>query len=193
MKMSKKTGYSSNWISLTDAVVHVSKAVGEDNSWSEIKRAIRDGELVARGILDGIDGNVKGEWLSILAFNDPEGDTLWFAIDKRHRFEPPAPTLAERMEVESDKLESLWSGLSLDENSIKTKSKRGRKIGAYYRPMVKRLKFLENNTPGYLDRTTLKRLREDITFSLRKDGIVDIPKTTALNDAIKKAKLKILE
>ncbi len=185
--------YSSNWISLTDAVVHVSKAVGEDNSWSEIKRAIRDGELIARGLLDGIDGNIKGEWLSILAFNDPEGDTLWFANDKLHRFEPPAPVLAERIEVESDKLEGLWSGLSPGENSTKTKSKRGRKIGTYYRPMVKLLKFLEDNDPGYLDRTTLKRLRENVTFSLRKDGIVDIPKTTALNDAIKKAKSKILE
>ena len=54
------------------------------------------------------------------------------------------------------------------------------------------LKFLEDSEPGYLNRTSLKRLRETVTHRLRSNGIVDIPKTTALNDAIKKAKSEIL-
>jgi hypothetical protein len=102
------SGYLSPWISLTDALVRVANVVGTAESWPQIKQAIRDGALPARGSLDGVDGDFVGEWLSVLAWDEPEVDILWFDNDKRQRVNPPAPEHAERIEVESEYIERLW-------------------------------------------------------------------------------------
>ena len=103
-----KAGYVTPWISLTLAVESAASVVGHDDAWSQIKQAIRDSALHARGILDGVDGRLCGRWLSILAFDDHESDCLFFRPDRHANLKPPAPEIAEQVEVNAEQVEKLW-------------------------------------------------------------------------------------
>jgi len=107
--MAKETGYFSPWVGLTVALGLVTEVVGEKEAWTQVKQAIRDDALPARGLLDGIDGDLKGEWLSALMWDEPEVDILFFDEEKRSQYTPPAPSIAERIEVQSEKLQIIWS------------------------------------------------------------------------------------
>ncbi|MBT3989750.1 MAG: hypothetical protein HOC57_03500 [Rhodospirillaceae bacterium] len=99
--------FKSTWISLTDALSHASNIIGEEEAWPQVKQAIIDKVLSARGVCDGVLGELNGNWLSILSWDDPENDTLWFN-DKRFRLTPNAPSRIERMEVDGNKVRELW-------------------------------------------------------------------------------------
>ena len=113
-------GYRSPWIGLTEAIVRVACNGRLVTAWPQIKSAIADSELPARGHLDGVDGDIDGNWISILAFDTPERDCLWFRNEKWHRIKPPAPELAERVKVDGRYLDKLWPH-SADAAAIFTK------------------------------------------------------------------------
>jgi hypothetical protein len=109
MKMPENAVFTSDWISLTKALDLVATAVGKDNSWDDVRRAIRDGMLKARGRVEGVDVNVKKEWLSVLAFDDPSGDALLFDNEKRFSISPVVPSIVDDIEVQKTRLQKIWS------------------------------------------------------------------------------------
>ena len=105
-----KAGYTSTWIGLTSAIERVASMVGRAEAWPQIKLAIRDGALRARGLFEGVEVDLRGKWLSVLAFDDHDADILWFDLEKVADvdFGPPPPEHAEQVEVDGEQVARLW-------------------------------------------------------------------------------------
>jgi hypothetical protein len=105
-----KAGYTSPWIRLTSAVERVASIVGLAEAWPQIKQAIRDGELRARGLFGGVEFDLPGTWLSVLAFDDHDPDVLWFDLEKVAGvdFNPLPPEHVEQVKVDGDQVARLW-------------------------------------------------------------------------------------
>ena len=104
------SGYSSPWISLTGALQCVAAVAGEAEAWEQVRKAIVDGALSARGLLDGQPGTIQGEWLRALCWDEPDGDVLWFDAEKSQRMNVRPPRRAERIEVDGGQMARLWPG-----------------------------------------------------------------------------------
>lgn len=77
-------------------------------AWPHIRMVIRDGKLSARGMGDGVEKELLGKWLSALAFDEPESDSLFFNEEKRRKVAPAAPDILHSIEVERTQLEKFW-------------------------------------------------------------------------------------
>jgi hypothetical protein len=152
--------YIPAWITLTEAMERVPQCEDEEDAWTQICNAITDKALSARGLLDGTDGPLLGEWLVVQAFGKPEGDIIWFDIEKwfesddQRQSTPTPPQLAERIEVDRNKFDKLWPQ-NIDANYSKAAEpeqlaapkRRGRKPGdgsmaKLDAPYIKKMKVL---------------------------------------------------
>lgn len=108
-KVAETPGYVSPWISITSAIDHVSELVGFNAAWPQIRDAIRDGALSARGMYEGgVYGDLRPEWLSAVIWEKVVMDTLFFRDDRRGRFSPPAPGRIGEIEVDGRQVAKLW-------------------------------------------------------------------------------------
>lgn len=100
--------YRSKWLSLTRAIKHLQTTlkISEQEAWLNIQQVIADGQLNARGLADGVRSDLQTTWLSILMWNDPRGDVLWFKEDKR--MQASAPRRIEQIEIDGEQLSQFF-------------------------------------------------------------------------------------
>ncbi|CCQ72416.1 hypothetical protein [Magnetospira sp. QH-2] len=108
--------YKSPWISLSEARDHVAFSLGDaDKAWPQLRDAIRDGALEARGFTGKIEEDLPPSWFAegVPLDNEPswEMDALFYTDDARFLVDPPAPYLCvERIKVNVETMRELWPG-----------------------------------------------------------------------------------
>ncbi|MDO8607632.1 MAG: hypothetical protein Q7R40_13930 [Phaeospirillum sp.] len=147
------------WIPLATALDRVAKVVEKDAAWLEISQAIIDGALCARGLLDGIAGDVSGALLSARAreLEVPESGIFWISEEYRRRLLPMAPGIVEQIEVDENQLATLWP--------ISTSISQENCQGPKRECPAKAIQLLENGEvrPGHGSVAKLARLIADTT------------------------------
>jgi TIR domain len=97
------------WYPIGNALAIIGPVAGS-SAWQEMKSAIRHKALPARCLADGVTRDLVPHWLDFLAWNEPEGDVLWFDRDKARRKDVFVPNRAEKIVVAAVELSRLWPG-----------------------------------------------------------------------------------
>jgi hypothetical protein len=113
------------WVPLTAALEIIRAAAGEP-AWEQVKKAIRLKALPARCQADGFTRDLEPHWLDFLAWDDCDGDVLWFDREKAWRAfaRPvgrtaiPVPDRAENIVVPIARCAELWPGGAWPERGL---------------------------------------------------------------------------
>jgi hypothetical protein len=100
------------WCSLSHCLRYVAAVPGKpEDAWPEVKNAISDGQLRARGTYFGIDHQpLQPEWMRIAMWDDANDDAIFFRREKGNDLVPPqhVPGHITNVEVSTADIERLW-------------------------------------------------------------------------------------
>jgi hypothetical protein len=105
-------GLQRGWCPLSECLRSVAAVSGKlEDAWPEVKNAISDGELRARGTYFGIDHQpLQPEWLRIAMWDDANDDTIFFRREKGNDLVPPqrVPGHITNIEVSTADIQRCW-------------------------------------------------------------------------------------
>jgi hypothetical protein len=100
------------WCPLSECLRYVAAASGKpEDAWPEVKNAISDGELRARGTYFEIDHQpLQPEWMRIVMWDDANDDAIFFREEKGSDLVPPqrVPGHITNVEVCTADIERRW-------------------------------------------------------------------------------------
>lgn len=101
-----------HWCSLSRCLSYVATVLGEaENPWPEVRNAISDGLLRARGTCFGIAHQpLRPEWMRVTMWDDANDDTIFFREEKGRDLVPPqrVPGHISHVEICRADVERWW-------------------------------------------------------------------------------------